>query len=67
MNGLKKRELPYFNAGCCIHSKGITGIEIDGGEILLVTWRIRADKNGALYFERFVTRGPESIENYVFK
>jgi UDP-2,3-diacylglucosamine pyrophosphatase LpxH len=30
----KKRELPYFNTGCCIHSKGLTGIEIYEGKIL---------------------------------
>ena len=27
-------QLPYFNTGCCIHTKGITGIEIADGSIM---------------------------------
>lgn len=30
----------YFNDGCCVHTNGITGIEIDRGEIRLVKWEI---------------------------
>jgi len=30
----------YFNDGCCVHTDGITGIEIDGGEIRLVKWEV---------------------------
>ena len=30
----------YFNDGCCVHTNGITGIEIDQGEIRLVKWEI---------------------------
>lgn len=60
----EKDELPYFNTGCCIHTKGITGIEIAGGEIMLVNWRIRADPDGNLRIERNIVRGPTPIENY---
>jgi predicted phosphodiesterase len=60
-------ELPYFNTGCCIHTKGITGIEILEGNIMTVAWRIRADKNGTLMIERSIMRGPEPIEKYDFK
>jgi UDP-2,3-diacylglucosamine pyrophosphatase LpxH len=60
----KKRELPYFNSGCCIHTKGITGIEITDGKIMLVDWRVRADHKGILHIERYVIRGPEPIEKY---
>ncbi|MBD3167215.1 hypothetical protein GF324_11490 [bacterium] len=30
----------YFNAGCCVHTNGITGLEIDRGEIRLVQWQM---------------------------
>ncbi|GAB4542501.1 MAG: metallophosphoesterase [Anaerolineae bacterium] len=30
----------YFNDGCCVHTNGITGIEIDRGEIRLVKWEV---------------------------
>lgn len=60
----KPKELPYFNTGCCIHSKGITGIEILEGKILMVDWRVRADENGVLQVERYVMRGPVPIEEF---
>jgi len=60
----KPGELPYFNSGCCINSRGITGIEILEGNILLVDWRIRADKNGMLMVERNIMRGPEPIAKF---
>lgn len=63
----EKDELPYFNAGCCVHTKGITGIEIAGGEIMLVSWRIRADPDGNLRIERNIVRGPVPIEEYNFQ
>lgn len=63
----KKNELPYFNTGCCIHSKGITGIEIMNNKIMMVDWRVRADQKGSLHIERYVLRGPEPIERYSFQ
>ncbi len=60
----KNGELPYFNTGCGIHTKGITGIEIIGDKILMVDWRIRSDDMGGLEIVRTVMRGPESIEKY---
>jgi UDP-2,3-diacylglucosamine pyrophosphatase LpxH len=30
----------YFNDGCCVHTNGMTGIELDQGEIRLVKWEI---------------------------
>lgn len=63
----KKNELPYFNTGCCIHTKGITGIEIVDGNIMLVNWRISANENGILQTERSVVQGPEPIEHYDFR
>ncbi|PRR81510.1 metallophosphoesterase family protein [Clostridium vincentii] len=63
----KREEVPYFNTGCCIHTKGISGIEILEGKILMVEWIIRADEIGVLQIKRNVMRGPEPIENYDFK
>ena len=60
-------ELPYFNSGCCIHTKGITGIEIADGSIMLVNWRVKAEEDGNLRVERSVTRGPVPIQDYQFK
>jgi UDP-2,3-diacylglucosamine pyrophosphatase LpxH len=60
----KKGELSYFNTGCCIHSKGITGIEIAKNQIMLVEWRIRAEQDGNLHIERHILHGPEPLENF---
>lgn len=60
----KADDLPYFNTGCCIHSRGITGIEIADDQIMLIEWRIRADKEGTLRIARKVIRGPEPLEKY---
>ena len=60
----KADDLPYFNTGCCIRTRGISGIEIINGEILLVDWRVAADENGGLQIHRTVARGPEPIEKY---
>jgi UDP-2,3-diacylglucosamine pyrophosphatase LpxH len=60
----KVDELPYFNSGCCIRTRGISGIEIINDQILMVDWRIAADENGALYVKRTVVRGPEPLESY---
>jgi UDP-2,3-diacylglucosamine pyrophosphatase LpxH len=63
----KSEELPYFNTGCGIHTRGITGIEIVDGKILMIDWRILDDKDGILQIERHVMRGPEPIESFDFK
>ncbi|HEX2927026.1 MAG TPA: metallophosphoesterase, partial [Ruminiclostridium sp.] len=60
----KSKELPYFNTGCCIHTKGITGIEILEGKILMVDWRVQSDEDGVLQIERQVMRGPIPIEDF---
>lgn len=60
----KEHELPYFNTGCCIHTKGITGIEIINGSILMVNWRLRANKDGIMQIVRTVVNGPVPLETY---
>lgn len=54
----------YFNTGCCIHPRGITGIEIEDGKIMLVDWRVRPNEDGELRIRKNIIRGPEPIENY---
>lgn len=54
-------DMPYVNCGCCVHPRGITGIEIVNGEISLIDWRIRPDAQGLLSVSRKVIRGPLPI------
>lgn len=63
----KHKELPYFNTGCCIHTRSISGIEILDGKIMMVDWRIRANQEGILQIYRTVMRGPVPIEKYDMK
>lgn len=63
----KDKELPYFNTGCCIHTRGITGIEILQGNIMMVDWRVKANAEGNLQIERTIMRGPEPVEKYDLK
>lgn len=60
----KAEDLPYFNTGCCIRTRGISGIEIINDEILMVDWRTSSDENGNLRILRTVVRGPEPIIKY---
>ena len=60
----KNDELPYFNTGCCINTRGIPGIEIINDTILMVDWRVMANDEGVMRVERTVVRGPEPIDRY---
>lgn len=60
----KSKELPYFNTGCCIHTRGVPGIELVDDKIIMVDWRISADSEGIMHIQRTVVRGPEPIEKY---
>ena len=60
-------EIPYFNDGCCVHPRGISGLEIVGGQIMLVDWRVRPDEKGSLYISRKVIRGPEALTAYAIE
>lgn len=60
----KNNELPYFNTGCCINTRGIPGIEIVNDTISMVDWRIKADDKGIMRIERTIVRGPEPIDKY---
>jgi UDP-2,3-diacylglucosamine pyrophosphatase LpxH len=60
----KPFEIPYFNTGCCIHPRGINGIEIVNGEIMLIDWRVRPEEDGSLKISKKIIRGPISIKTY---
>lgn len=60
----KPDELPYFNTGCCVYPRRITGIEIAGGNILLIQWRTVPDAEGIMRVKRKVLRGPEPLEQF---
>jgi len=54
----------YFNDGCCVHSNGITAIEIVEGTIALVRWRVKTRGDGLMFVGRDVLAGPRSIDGY---
>lgn len=60
----KLTELPYFNTGCCVHTRAFNGIEIKNNKIMMVDWRVRANDNGKLRVERSVMRGPLPIRSF---
>lgn len=60
-------DLPYFNTGCCIHPRNITGLEIVGEWIALVDWRVRPDETGALYISKKIIRGPRPLSHFYLK
>lgn len=51
-----------FNDGCCVHPRGITAIEIDGGNILLVSWSVKTRQDGTLYVGRDILAGPRPLD-----
>ena len=63
----KPGELPYFNTGCCIHPRNITGLEIENNQISLIEWRITPDDQGTLKILRRVVRGPRPLTDFARK
>lgn len=57
-------ESTYFNTGCCMHPRGITGIELIYGKLVLVTWRVHSKKDGTMYIKRTALKGPIPIKAY---
>ncbi|HSN65601.1 MAG TPA: serine/threonine protein phosphatase [Fusibacter sp.] len=63
----KPGELPYFNTGCCIFPRNITGIEIVDNQISLIEWRTIPDSDGNLRIIRRVIRGPRPLSDFARK
>ena len=60
----KLSELPYFNTGSCVHTRGFNGIEIVNDKIKMVDWRVRANDNGSLEVTRSIMRGPIPVKAF---
>ena len=54
----------YFNDGSCIHSNGITCLEIENGNITLIQWKFEITKEKLVTVKRKVLGGKESILNF---
>jgi len=63
----KDGELPYFNDGCCVRPRNITGLEIVNGEIMMVEWRVIPKDGGALHIDRKIIRGPRKLTDFAMK
>lgn len=61
----KPGEVLYFNDGCCVHPRHITGIEIINGTISLVKWVIMTKPDRTLYVGREIIDGPVRILDYM--
>ncbi len=57
----------YVNDGCCTYPHYITGIEINGGSILLVKWSIKAREDQTLFVDKEVISGPIKLKEYFNK
>lgn len=54
---------PYYNDGCCVHPRCITGLEIESGSIALVKWSVKTKPDGTLYVGRDRIAGPRRLED----
>lgn len=54
----------YFNDGCCVHPRCITGIEISNGSIALVKWSVMTRHDQVLYIGRSVLEGPIKLSHF---
>lgn len=60
----KPGDIPYFNDGCCVHPRSITGLEIENNKISLIKWSVLADSEGVLKVKRHLLAEPKSILDY---
>jgi len=59
-----KGEVPFFNTGSCVHPRCITGLEIEGGQIVLVKWWVRSVPGGGLHVVREPMEGPRPLGDF---
>ena len=60
----KAKESLYFNDGSCIHSNGITCLEIENGKIGLAKWGLDVNNDEQIVVKRFGLEKSEPIENF---
>lgn len=53
----------YLNTGCCIHPRGITGIELNGDMFSLVHWSVKPGDDGILSITKKVMKGPKKFSD----
>lgn len=63
----KPGETLYFNDGCCVNPRHITGIEIINGSISLIKWTIKTKPDRTLYVGKDILDGPVRISDYIQK
>lgn len=63
----KPGEILYFNDGCCVNPRHITGIEITNGSVSLIKWSIKTKPDRSLYVAREILEGPIRILDYMQK
>lgn len=56
-------EVSYFNDGCCVHPRCITGLEIEHGQIRLIKWFVDLADNNTLSIQRQVLAGPRPLHS----
>lgn len=56
----------YCNTGSCVHPRGITGIEIENGEMALIKWFIdvKSGSTSALFVNRKILAGPRKLSTF---
>ena len=60
----EEKLINYFNDGCCIHPRNITGIEIENGNISLVKWFIKTNDDGVLQIVKEYMETPKKLSDY---
>ncbi|HKM05324.1 MAG TPA: serine/threonine protein phosphatase [Lachnospiraceae bacterium] len=58
----EKGDAAYLNTGCCIHPRGITGIELVGRKFSLVHWCVVPDEKGSMVIKKEVMKEPISFD-----
>ena len=54
----------YFNDGSCVHTNGVTAIEIVEGTIALVRWSVKTRRDGLMFIGKDILAGPRMIDGY---
>lgn len=57
-------DIAFFNDGCCVHPRSVTGIEIVNGTISLIKWQVDTTDDGTLKIVRVLLEGPQRLIDY---
>lgn len=59
-----KKTVNYFNSGCCVHPRSITGIEIVNNTIALIKWYIDTKDDGTLQIVKEFIETPKALDKF---